>query len=461
MERAMHTAHPLLAAALVLLAAGAPAQDEMIIPESVRETPVVRAVRRASDSVVSIQTAVTVARGRDVRDIPQGQGSGVIIDRDGLIITNYHVVFRSASQPEATIKVITYEPRETYRAEVVTFDAASDLAVLRIVSPPPGKAFPPVPRGTSSDLMVGETVIAIGNPFGQEHTVTVGVLSARDREITVPGLDGRPFTFRNLLQTDAAINPGNSGGALINLTGKLIGINNAIRADSEGIGYAIPIDTVDQVLDGLLALDKAGTFWLGMRLEAGGEAPAVASLVPEGPAFRSGLREGDRVVKVSGRETRDIKEFTTAFLSTIHQGKVPLSVRRGGRPLEIEFRPGTRLARFLYEHAGLEAATVPITEEEARLLGGTAGVAVRALTAAAVTRVFPDGPASETGLVPGDRLVAYIAMDRFYGQRELQIHTAELLAQTLSSALGRGKGARYDFMVLREGELYRGSLTLR
>ena len=440
-------------------------QDELVIPETVRETPIVLAVRKASNSVVSISTKARIPRDfpriMEGREVPEGQGSGVIIDRDGLVITNFHVVFGRANQPADSIWVTTYEPRKKYKAEIVTFDSASDLAVLRIIPETPGTVFTPITRGTSSDLMVGETVIAIGNPFGQEHTVTVGVLSASGREIRVPDMDGRLRLVQNLLQTDAAINPGNSGGALINLTGKLIGINNAMRRESEGIGYAIPVDTVDQVLDGLLALDKAGTFWLGMQLEPEGGSLAISGLIPEGPAWRSGLREGDRILGISGRETRDIKEFTAAFLTNIQEGRVPLTLRRGERTLEIEFRPGTRIARFLFEHAGLEAVTTPLTEEEARLLYRTAGVAVRALSAAVVTRVYPDGPAFETGLQVGGKLVAFTAIDRFFGQRDIQIPTVEVLAQTLSSTLGKGQGAKYNFMVLQGGELYRGTLTLR
>ncbi len=448
---------------LALLAGPVPAQkDQTPIPESVRETPVVRAVREVSNSVVSIQCARTVHGtnpwfGDFTEEIPQGQGSGVIYDRDGLVVTNYHVVFGLENDPDAKIYVKIFKPSRKYRAEIVTYDKDNDIAVLRIRAPR-GTVFHPIPMGTSSDLMIGETVIAIGNPFGQDHTVTVGVLSAKNRTIKVTAPDGRTRTFKGLLQTDAAINPGNSGGALVNLTGKLIGINNAIRRFSQGIGYAIPVDTVKRVLDNLLTLDKAGNYWLGMTLRERNGRLEVASVVRGGPAWRSGLREGDVFSDVGDRAARDQRDFTRAFMANIRNGKIPVRVIRDGRRLGFILKVGDRLQKFLYEHLGLEAETVPLAVSLARKVRDVAGIPIRSLSGARITQVYPGGPADQAGLKKGDIFLAYQEEVPFFGTRETHIYSAEKLAQSL---LERRKGSTYSFMIARGGELYRGSLVLR
>ncbi len=457
---------PLSASALLFLAflAGPvlSQEDHTPIPESVRETPVVRAVREVSDSVVSIQCALTVHGtnpwfGDFTEEIPQGQGSGVIYDKDGLVVTNYHVVFGLENDPNAKIYVKLFKPHKKYPAEIVTFDKDHDIAVLRVLAPK-GTVFHPIPMGTSSDLMIGETVIAIGNPFGQDHTVTVGVLSAKNRTIKVTAPDGRARTFKGLLQTDAAINPGNSGGALVNLTGKLIGINNAIRRFSQGIGYAIPVDTVKRVLDNLLTLDKAGNYWLGMTLQEKNGRLQVASIVRGGPAWRSGLRKGDVFFDVGERTVRDQRDFTRAFMANIRNEKIPVRVVRDGRRLGFVLKVGDRLQKFLYEHLGLEAETVPLDIQMARKVQNVAGIPIRSLSAARITHVYPGGPADQAGLKKGDLFLAYQETVPFYGTREFHIYSAEKLAQSL---LDRRKGSTYSFMIARDGELYRGSLVLR
>ncbi len=445
------------------LALSAAAQEDRTpIPESVRETPVVRAVREVSDSVVSIQSTLRVHGtnpwfGDFTEEVPQGQGSGVIYDKDGLVVTNYHVVFGLDRAPDARIYVKTFKPARKYPAKIVTFDMDHDIAVLKILAPK-GTVFHPIPMGTSSDLMIGETVIAIGNPFGMDHTVTVGVLSAKNRTIKVQSPDGRTHTFRGLLQTDAAINPGNSGGALVNLTGKLIGINNAIRRFSQGIGYAIPVDTVKRVLDNLLTLDKAGNYWLGMTLVERGGRLVVDSIVRGGPAWRSGLRKGDVFIDVGDRTTRSQREFTRAFMAKVRNGEVPVRVFREGRRLSFVLRVGDRLQKFLFDHLGLEAETVPLDISLARKVRDVAGIPIRKLTAVKITQVYPAGPAQDAGLRKGDIFLAYQEEVPFFGTRETQIYSVEKLAQSL---LERRKGSTYSFMIARKGELYRGSLVLR
>jgi S1-C subfamily serine protease len=239
-----------------------------------RVTPVVKAVRRAADSVVSIYVvhqdrAASRTRGGNVVD---GQGSGVILDEKGLVISNWHVVALAEARAGVEIKVKLKSGKE-YEAELLSTSPADDLALLQLRLPD-GDVVKPVVLGNSAALEPGESVIAIGNPQGHANTVTVGVLSAQDREITVRTPDGRVNTYRGLLQTDAAINQGNSGGALLDITGKLIGINNAMAFGSENIGFAIPVDTVTRVFrDKLLSSENLARLWFGLRVQDEDGAP--------------------------------------------------------------------------------------------------------------------------------------------------------------------------------------------
>jgi len=203
-----------------------------------RQTPVVDVVRRIKESVVNIHSERTVrAPASDEmfsltpsQNRVNGMGTGIVIDPRGYIITNQHVV------DDVSSLRVRLADGTTLGARVLARDTESDLALLKISPPRP---LPVMPLGTSRDLEVGETVVAIGNAYGYDHTVTVGVVSAIGRDVTL----NREVRYRSLIQTDASINPGNSGGPLVNMNGELIGVNVAIRAGAQGIGFAIPVDT--------------------------------------------------------------------------------------------------------------------------------------------------------------------------------------------------------------------------
>ncbi len=251
-----------LVSALPLGAAGA---------RDARRTPIVAAVEKSGPSVVNVSAEHVVQQRRNPLDIffgydlrprtsrSESLGSGVVI-APGVVVTNDHVI-SGASR----IFVTTSDGREL-EAKLEGADADNDLAVLSVNA----KGLVPATLGTSSDLMIGETVIAIGNPFGLSNTVTAGIVSAVHR--TVQGESGRNYS--DFLQTDAAINPGNSGGALVNVLGELIGINTAIVGGANTIGFAIPIDRVRRVADDLLNYKEVKTVWIGVR---GGTA------MPENP----------------------------------------------------------------------------------------------------------------------------------------------------------------------------------
>ncbi len=252
-------------------------------------------------SVVNINTKATVAAGLFLLEVPsEGAGSGIVLDRAGHILTNFHVVDGAQE-----IQVMLHEG-SSHAARVVGIDPATDVAVLKIDAPPP--ALQPVAFGTSHDLRVGQRVFAIGNPFGLERTLTTGIISSLNRSL--PTKTGR--TIKSIIQTDAAINPGNSGGPLLDSGGRLIGMTTAIASrtgQSSGVGFAIPVGTVRRVVPQLIEKGRV------MRPDAGisrvfqSEAGLlVAALAPNGPAEKAGIR-GFRVIRERRRQGPFVAEF--------------------------------------------------------------------------------------------------------------------------------------------------------
>ncbi len=309
--------------------------------QSLRRTPVVQVVERVRPAVVNLtaRQVVTVRPRSLFGDLfpefappgtetytAQSLGSGVLISPDGIVVTNEHVI-----EGAAEIKA-RFSDGKTEEAEVIGSDADADLAVLRVQA----RGRPFLPLAEKDDSMVGETVIAIGNPLGLEGTVTVGVLSARDRTVTSPNTH-RVYT--DFLQTDASINPGNSGGALVDLDGRLVGINTAIIGDAQGIGFAIPAKRVRRVVNDLLRYGHVQAAWLGLfvsnrdagRNGARGEAPGVevTEVFPGSPAASAGLRTGSVVLTGNGRPIAGRDDYATLLAQLAPGDKVTLEV--GGR----------------------------------------------------------------------------------------------------------------------------------
>src|SRR5262245_3855385 len=273
-------------------------------PLSADELTTMRIFESGSPSVVFITTVQHVRDfwSRNVMRVPQGTGSGFIWDELGHVVTNYHVI------QGAEEALITLADQRSYPAELVGASPEHDLAVLRIEVP--AATPPPLPVGTSADLRVGQNVYAIGNPFGLDHTLTTGVISALNRTID----DDRGGVIENLIQTDAAINPGNSGGPLIDSAGRLIGINTMIYSPSgayAGIGFAVPVDTVNRVVPRLIAYGRYVRPTIGISANDGisrrllGESDAtgvlVLEVVPDSSAARAGLRATE--ITANGRVT--------------------------------------------------------------------------------------------------------------------------------------------------------------
>ena len=323
-----------------------------------RETAVVKAVRAVSPAVVNISSAYEVRKRtspfsgfgmnpffeeffRDFYD-PRFErrqqhtslGSGVIIDgTKGLILTNSHVI-----QKTGTIKVILENELE-FEAKIVGADSDSDLAVLKIDSE---NRLPAIKMGSSDDLMIGETVIAIGNPFGFSHTVTTGVISAINRSIRA-----EDRVYHDFIQIDASINPGNSGGPLLNINGDLIGINTAIYANAQGIGFAIPIGKARKIISDLIQYGEVKQAWIGITVQdmdeklanylaaAGKKGVIVKSVEPQSPAEKAGLKESDIIFSIANKKVNSVDDFQSVAKSLAAGDTMQARIWRNGKEKTI------------------------------------------------------------------------------------------------------------------------------
>jgi S1-C subfamily serine protease len=272
---------------------------------------------------------------------PQGQsatGSGFLIDGRGHVVTNQHVV-----DGASRFTVRFGEEGEPLDAELVGDDASTDLAVLEVDPKDVPAETRALQLATSGDLRPGDAAIAIGSPFGLSGTVTTGIISALDREITSPN----GFPIAGVLQTDAAINPGNSGGPLLDAQGRVIGVNSQIASSSRqssGVGFAVPVDTVKTVVPQLIENGKIDRAYLGVSTTevAGEDGAVVAGLTEGGPAASSELRVGDRIVEMDGRAVEGSSDLSQSVLTKKPGETARLEVVRGGERRTIEVRLGER-----------------------------------------------------------------------------------------------------------------------
>ena len=367
-------------------------------PLSSRRSEIVEVVDKVSPAVVNIAAEQTVRRRPSILDdfffgidprsrrAQQSLGSGVIIRPEGIILTNDHVI-SGASRILATMK-----NGQELECDVVGSDADNDLAVLRVRNP--RGTLPTIRLGTSSDLMIGETVVAIGNPFGLSNTVTAGVLSALGR--SVPGENQRLYT--DFVQIDAPINPGNSGGPVVNIQGDMIGIATAIIGGAQGIGFAIPVDRAKRIVDDLLRFGEVRAVWIGVRGQTltSGNAELtrpggfrVRSVTPESPAARAGLRPGDLIVSVDGAAIASREAFETA-----------LSTRGPGRPMRIVLRGSNG------ERTVTVQGQAPPADLGVRILREQLGITVsRTRGGLQISVVDRNGDAADRGIESGDLLL--------------------------------------------------------
>lgn len=388
---------------------------------SVRETPTVKAVQRVEASVVNIHSEKRAEEGGSLFSVDRsqkvnGMGTGIIFDERGYIVTNHHVV-----DGVDTLRVTTKDG-SAYTAHVVSFDRKHDLAVIKINASRPLTL---MPLGTSSDLMLGETVIAIGNAYGYEHTATLGIISALSRDVEV----NEKQSYRNLIQTDASINPGNSGGPLVNLDGELIGINVAIRAGAQRIGFAIPIDDARLIIAQLMNTEKLSQTWHGLvsnDVKHGVDRRLVVdNTIADSPAARAGLKSGDVIVKVGEMSVVDSADFERALLGRPAGETVEVSVRRTDRveklPLTLAAtnqKPASAVTTVVRAQNNGHSTTLAKTEDAAEKCWRLFGVRLSPLSeqeksivgpkyrgGMRVTAVRDNSASSLNGIQKGDVLV--------------------------------------------------------
>ena len=375
-----------------------------------RRTPVVEAFEKTHGAVVNISSTkvVEINRSRSPLDFffqdfdrflgPRTRrykstsvGSGFVIHKNGYIVTNAHVVDRT------TDVKITFDDQTSYDAEVVAEDRAHDLALLKIE---PKSPLPVLQFGDSSDLMIGETVIAIGNPLGYQHTLTTGVISATNRDLKLTSArTGQPVVYANLIQTDAGINPGNSGGPLLNVLGQLIGINTAIRSDAQNIGFAIPINTLKRLLPVMIREQQKNQFSLGLSVD---HHRRVTRVLEDSPASRAGLRVGDTVTAVNGERVESDFDFYMQLLDHQPGQIVSLETRRSGSPRTARIRlqepPRPDGAKLATQRLGITLS--PLSRVDARRLR------LQSNTGLMIDDAERGGPAHREGIAAGDILTA-------------------------------------------------------
>ena len=333
----------------------------------------------------------------------QALGSGFIVSEDGYVATNNHVVEKADE-----IKVVLKGGDESYRAEVVGRDPETDLALLKIDV---DRSLPVLEFGNSDELEVGEWVLAIGNPFGLDHTVTAGIISAMGRVIGAGPYD-------NFLQTDASINPGNSGGPLLNMDGDVVGINTAIVASGQGIGFAVPGNMAEEIITELKEHGQIKRGWLGVTIQDVNEDVAralglskdkgalVASVREGEPAAKAGIQPGDVIVSVNGETIEDAHDLTRTIGSLPPEDKIRLTIWRKGQVKEVVVTLGERHKQMaqargeepsqLDDAGALGMSLQAVNEETAQSLN------LPAARGLVVTDVARDSKAAQANIQTGD-----------------------------------------------------------
>ena len=371
-----------------------------------RRSPTVKAVSQVMPSVVNIATKTRVQRvgylydwWRDnwtpyAQQLPpeESAGSGVIISESGYVLTNVHVV-RDAD--EIWVKLTDESGKQKlYQAEAIAGSFTTDIALLRIIPEKKGEVFAAATFASNDDLLLGETVMALGNPFGLGGSVSQGILSSKSRRTET---DGQRLEIPDWLQTDASINPGNSGGPLINLSGEIIGINVAVLRDGQGIGFAIPIKRVNESMSRFFTPEFLDDNWFGVTIDAGTRPPRVASVEAESPAAKAGLSVGDKILRVNGSENDSFIDLASQLVGVGKDRTIQFQIERNGKKLDftVELIPENAVfnAGLIRQKIGaiLERLTPEVAE--ALRLDSTDGFVI--------SQVDKDTPAAEANLRPG------------------------------------------------------------
>ena len=375
----------ILPLALVGVALGMRAQET-----DIRRDATVNAVEQVMPTVVNIATRGKIPVRNPIERLQRqmwgqqlfydfiAKGSGVVIDENGYLLTNEHVI-----EDADEIQVRFGTGTNTYEAKVVRSDEKTDIALLKLVARP-GERFRAIKLAREDDLLLGETVLALGNPVGLGGSVTRGILSSKSR---IAPEEGVPLDIPNYLQTDAPINPGNSGGPLVNLRGELIGINVKVLTQTErgepvqGIGFAIPIRLVED--SEIFPTEYVKSFWFGARVKVGSYPLAITRVQPDSPAGKAGLKAGDIVMQVNGKVPKTSIDFGDLLASNA-TAEFPITIRRGESTSDFRVRMVPEQMVF-----------------NAKMLRDKLGLALeKSPNGFVITEVQPDSPAAAAGLQP-------------------------------------------------------------
>jgi len=409
-----------------------------------RRTAIVEAVESARSAIVNIHGEKTVdadPRNVDAKRRVNGMGTGILIDERGYIITNHHVV-------DGVRKiVVTTADKETYTAELLSHDPKTDLAVIKINA---DHEFDIIRMGISTDLMPGETVIAVGNAFGYEHTVTRGIISALHRTVQVSDTQ----FYEDLIQTDASINPGNSGGPLLNIDGQMIGINVAVRAGAQGIGFAIPVDTVLNVATDLISLRRLENKSHGLNSQHlvahQSEGVLVKSIERDGPAATSGLQNGDVIVAIAQKHVARPLDIERYLLGRRNE-PVEVTVQRNQQPMTVKLalaklsdvETDEKQHDSVWEVLGLRLDLAPTNRFQnprSPYRGGMVIVDVR-----------NDSPAAKQGMRRGDILVGMHVWETVSLENVQYVLTHHDFAhEPVKFYILRGAETRYGYLTLAQ-----------
>ena len=433
-----------------------------------RENNVVKAVRKASPAVVNISSQYEIRKNsnpfsgygmdplldkffRDFfspelerREKRTSLGSGVIIDgKRGLVLTNTHVVEKATR-----ISVALNDQRE-FEAAIIGMDPDSDLAVLKIQS---DQELPAIQMGHSDDLMIGESVIAIGNPFGFSNTVTTGVISSVNRSIKTG-----ERVFHKFIQTDASINPGNSGGPLLNINGALIGINTAIYAQAQGIGFAIPINRAKRIISDLINFGEVIQAWVGMtvqpldsNLSSYLEIPSdvglmVTAVEPESPAARAGIGEGDIILSIDGVKLTDTFAYQAKMNEISAEQTLSVEISRKGKVSHISIQtaifPLDRALDLASQRLGIKVTDL---DEQSRLTYG-----INTNTGVLIIEMSRGSHLDQLGVKPGDII------------RQIDEKRVESLADFKAAIIKYRNKPSVVLLVQRHGHLYYVNTTMK
>ena len=391
--------------------------------------PLIRAV---SPGVVNVLTYSEPVEGIAAGRIPTATGSGFLLGPEGYVVSNHHVV-----KDAQWIQVRLADGR-LFDAELVGSDPDTDLALLRVVD---GTDLPSVVLGDSDRLEVGDWVVAICNPFGLDRSVSHGLISAKERVLGVGPLD-------DFIQTDALINPGNSGGPLFNMRGEVVGVNSAVISNAQGIGFAVPINMVKDLLPNLLDNGHVERGWLGMTVveEPGKHSAQVVDVYPGGPAAAAGLRSGDRVTTINGRPVDSYLQLLRKISLLAPGTLVRMGVQRGTAAREFTARVAERPVRpspasspsgSLDSQGDLDRLGLTVSDLDSE---SASRVGARSPFGAWVVQVVPNGPAAKAGVRLGDVVVEAA------GQRVASV-------ESFRSALAeRSAGSRLTLEVERQGK---------